>query len=167
MERIRGYPLPGPGRGRCPGINRQDLARELRESLLRQMVIDGTFHSDPASGQCNAARKRTVDLARLRIGGADGRRDALGADPVILTFQRGDPVAATDALLQLVEPPAKLDEWRLERAVGQFMIRHLAPGVPPDAQMVPDLFRLLSDYGYRRYPRWRPRSGRLPRWTVR
>jgi ubiquinone biosynthesis protein len=87
--------------------------------------------------------------------GSVGRMDAVTRSALIrliLTFQRGDPVAATDALLQLVEPPAHLDEWRLERAVGQFMIRHLAPGVPPDAQMVPDLFRLLSDFGLSALP---------------
>jgi len=41
----------------------------------------------------------------------------------------------------------EIDEQRLERALGQFMARHLNPGVDPDIEMFTDLFRLVSDYG--------------------
>ncbi len=146
MERIQGIPISKAGPELdARGLDRQALARELLDSLLRQMVVDGTFHADPHPG--NVMLLDTGQITLLDFGSV-GRMDAVTRNALIrliLTFQRGDPVAAADALLGLVEPPPHLNEWRLERALGQFMVRHLAPGVPPDAQMVPDLFRMLAD----------------------
>lgn len=147
MERIQGIPISKAGPElNARGLDRQELARQLLDSLLRQMVVDGTFHADPHPG--NVMLLESGQLTLLDFGSV-GRMDPVVRDALIrliLTFQRSDPIAAADALLELVEPPAHLDEWRLERSIGQFMVRHLAPGVPPDAQMVPALFRLLADH---------------------
>jgi ubiquinone biosynthesis protein len=66
---------------------------------------------------------------------------------LILSFEQGDPIAASDALLDLVARPEDLDEYRLERVIGQFMARNLAPGVPPDARKFADLFRIIAEFG--------------------
>src|SRR5262249_12147601 len=39
-----------------------------------------------------------------------------------------------------------IDEQQLERALGQFMARHLAVGLPPSAEIFTDLFRLASRF---------------------
>lgn len=147
MERIQGTPISKAGPElEARGLDRHELARTLLDSLLRQMVIDGTFHADPHPGNVMLLDSGQITLLDF---GSVGRMDPIVRDALIrliLTFQRSDPIAAADALLELVEPPPYLDEWRLERAIGQFMVRYMAPGVPPDAQMVPELFRLLADH---------------------
>jgi ubiquinone biosynthesis protein len=62
-------------------------------------------------------------------------------------MDRGDPLAVSDALLEVVARPDEIDEQRLERALGQFMARHLGPGVTPSVQMFTDLFRIVSGHG--------------------
>jgi ubiquinone biosynthesis protein len=148
MERIRGIPLGSAGSEiAARGLDPDALARTLLESLLRQVVIDGTFHADPHPG--NVMLLPNDKLTLLDFGSV-GRIDAVlrGAlVRLILSFEQGDPIAASDALLDLVERPEGLDEFRLERVLGQFMARHLAPGVPPDARMFADLFRIIADFG--------------------
>jgi ubiquinone biosynthesis protein len=64
----------------------------------------------------------------------------------LLAVDRGDPVALTDALLEIVTRPDGLDEARLERSLGQFLVGHVGPGLAPDVQMFADLFRLVAEY---------------------
>ena len=153
MERIKGIPISKAGSVIDERrLDRQALARDLLDSLLRQMVIDGTFHADPHPGNVMLLENNRLTLLDF---GSVGRMDPVVRDALIrliLTFQREDPITATDALLELVEPTPQIDEWRLERSLGQFMVRYLAPGVPPDARMVPALFRLLSDHNLSALP---------------
>jgi len=62
-------------------------------------------------------------------------------------MDRSDPLAASDALLEVVPRPDEIDQQLLERALGQFMARYLGPGMNPGVQMFADLFRIVSQYG--------------------
>lgn len=53
----------------------------------------------------------------------------------------------TDAPLEIVDRPDDLDEQRLERPLGQFMVRHVGPGLAPDVQMFTDFIRIVSELG--------------------
>ncbi|NUR87072.1 MAG: AarF/ABC1/UbiB kinase family protein, partial [Nonomuraea sp.] len=64
----------------------------------------------------------------------------------LLAMNRQDPLGVTDALLEVVPRPEEIDEAALERALGQFMARHLGPGMD-SVQMFTDLFRIVSEYG--------------------
>jgi ubiquinone biosynthesis protein len=80
--------------------------------------------------------------------GSVGRIDGLQRSALvrlILAFNQGDPLAASDAMLDLVDRPDDLNEHRLERSLGRFMARYLTPGVPPDVRMFTDLFKIISD----------------------
>ncbi len=148
MERIAGVPLGDAATEIAErGLNPSFLAQTLLNSLLRQIVIDGTFHADPHPGNVMLLDN---DMLTLLDFGSVGRIDGVlrGAlVRLILSFDQGDPIAASDALLDLVERPDDLDEYRLERALGQFMARHLSPGVAPDVRMFTDLFRIIADFG--------------------
>ena len=148
MERIIGIPLgTATAEILARGLNTTDLARNLLNSLLRQIVIDGTFHADPHPGNVMLLADNRLTLLDFgSVGRIDGvLRGALVR--LILSFDRSDPVAAADALLGLVERPGDLDEYRLERALGRFMARYLTPGIAPDARMFTDLFRIIADFG--------------------
>jgi ubiquinone biosynthesis protein len=145
MERIRGIPLSAAGEAiDARGLERAALADALLSSLLRQMAIDGTFHADPHPGNVMLLEDGRLTLLDF---GSVGRIDAVlrgSLIRLILAFNQGDPMAASDALLDLVERPDGLDEHRLERSLGQFMARFLTPGVPPDTRMFTDLFRIVA-----------------------
>jgi len=142
MQRLDGTPL-NSARVTDP----QQLARTLLDALLRQVVIDGVFHADPHPGNVLLLGDGRLGLLDFgSVGRIDaGLRSAL--QRLLSGLDRGDPTAVTDSFLELVERPDELDEQRLERALGQFMVRHLSPGLAPDVRMFTDLFAIVSDYG--------------------
>ncbi|MGW3210308.1 ABC1 kinase family protein [Streptomyces sp. NPDC001135] len=129
------------------GLDRRTLAKAMLECLLGQIMTSGVFHADPHPGNL-------LLLADGRLGmldfGSVGRIDrALRSTlrGMLLALHRGDPAALSDALLALVVHPEHIDERRLERALGQFLARHFAPGVKPDREMFADLFAIVARYG--------------------
>jgi ubiquinone biosynthesis protein len=87
-------------------------------------------------------------LALLDFGSV-GRLDAQQRSALqllLLALGRGDPAALRDALLELVTRPDEIDEQLLERALGQFMARHVAAGTATSAETFTGLFRLATRF---------------------
>jgi ubiquinone biosynthesis protein len=140
MDRLDGVPL----RGAAEDVG---LARTLLRFVLRQVMLDGVFHADPHPGN-------VLLLADGRLGlldfGSVGRIDSAlrsALQRLLLAIDRSDPASLTDALLELTSRPEEIDEQRLERALGQFMARHLGAGMRPDVEMFGDLFLIVSRFG--------------------
>jgi ubiquinone biosynthesis protein len=148
MERLDGTPLGAADKVVAEqGLDRHVLARALLESLLRQIVMDGVFHADPHPGNILVLRDGRLGLLDF---GSVGRLDAAlraALQRLLLAMDRGDPLAASDALLEVVPRPDEIDQQGLERALGRFMARHLGRGMSPGVQMFTDLFRIVSEYG--------------------
>jgi ubiquinone biosynthesis protein len=128
------------------GLDAVRLGRALFDCLLGQVAIDGIFHADPHPGNF-------LLLADGRIGmldlGSVGRLDPATREALqrfLLAIDHGDPVAATDALLEIVYRPDEIDERALERAVGQFMTRHLSAAVTIGPAMFNDLFKIITSH---------------------
>ncbi|HLK76258.1 MAG TPA: AarF/ABC1/UbiB kinase family protein [Streptosporangiaceae bacterium] len=161
MERLDGRPLAAIDE-RTPADVRAALARSLLDCLLRQVMLEGTFHADPHPGN-------VLLLADGRLGlldfGSVGRIDAglrTALQRLLLALDRGDPAGLADALLEVVERPGELDEPRLERMLGRFLARHIGPGMTPDVTMFTDLFRIVSEHGLAVPPALRRRAARRP-----
>ena len=128
------------------GLDRAGLARALLRSVVYQITQGGVFHADPHPG--NVLLLTDGRLALIDFGSV-GRLDAQqrsALQDLLLALGRGDPAALRDALLELVTRPDDIDEQQLERALGQFMARHLAAGTAATAEMFTDLFRLASRF---------------------
>ena len=146
MERFDGRPLAAIDPG-MPADVRAALARSLLDCLLREVMLDGTFHADPHPGNVLLLADGRLGLLDFgSVGRIDqGLRSAL--QRLLLALDRGDPAGLADALLEVVERPEELDELRLERMLGRFLARHVAAGITPDVTMFTDLFRIVSDHG--------------------
>jgi ubiquinone biosynthesis protein len=128
------------------GLDRAELTGTLLRSVIYQITEGGAYHADPHPG--NVLLLADGRLALLDFGSV-GRLDAqqrAALQNLLLAIGRGDPAALRDALLELVTPTTDIDEQQLERALGQFMARHLAVGLPPSAEIFTDLFRLASRF---------------------
>jgi len=147
MQRLDGIGLGNAAQAIADrGLDAARLGRVLFDCILGQVAIDGVFHADPHPGNF-------LLLADGRIGmldlGSVGRLDPATREALqrfLLAIDHGDPVAATDALLEIVYRPDVIDERGLERAVGQFMTRHLAAGVALGPAMFNDLFRIITSH---------------------
>ncbi|MFC4120179.1 ABC1 kinase family protein [Nonomuraea zeae] len=141
MQRLSGRPVTTAPREQGP-----DLARGLLDCLLRQILVEGVFHADPHPGNLMLLDDGTLGLLDF---GSVGRLDASMRSALqrfLLAMNRQDPLGVTDALLEVVPRPEDIDEAALQRALGQFMARHLGPGTD-SVQMFTDLFRIVSAYG--------------------
>jgi ubiquinone biosynthesis protein len=128
------------------GLDRAELARVLLHSMVYQITEGGVFHADPHPG--NILLLTDGRLAMLDFGSV-GRLDAqqrFALQALLLALGRGDPAALRDALLDLVSRPDEVDELALERALGQFMARHLVGATAVTAEMFTDLFRLATRF---------------------
>ncbi|WP_219462852.1 ABC1 kinase family protein [Nonomuraea rhizosphaerae] len=141
MQRLSGRPLAAAGREQGP-----ELARDLLDCLLRQILVEGVFHADPHPGNIMLLDDGTLGLLDF---GSVGRLDSSVRSALqrfLLAMNRQDPLGVTDALLEVVPRPEDIDGAALERALGQFMARHLGPGLDSVA-MFTDLFKIVSEYG--------------------
>ncbi|WP_026877928.1 AarF/UbiB family protein [Jiangella gansuensis] len=149
MDRLAGTPL-----NRADdvierhGLDREQLARTLLDTLLRQIVLDGIFHADPHGGNIFVLDDGRLGLLDFgSVGRLDGSlRDAL--QRLLVGVDRSDPLAVSDALLELVPRPDEIDQQALERDLGRFMARHTSgPSVSSGIRMFGDLFRVVADHG--------------------
>ncbi len=128
------------------GLDRAELTRALLRSMVYQITEGGVFHADPHPG--NILLLNDGRLALLDFGSV-GRLDAqqrAALQNLLIAVGRGDPAALRDALLELVTRPDDVDDQQLERALGQFMARHLTGGAAAAAAMFTDLFRLAARF---------------------
>ena len=126
------------------GLDAARLGRTLFDCLLGQIAIDGVFHADPHPGNFLLLTDGRIGMLDL---GSVGRLDPTTREALqrfLLAVDHGDPTAATDALLEIVYRPDTVDEHSLERAVGQFMARHLGAGAALGPAMFNDLFKIIT-----------------------
>jgi ubiquinone biosynthesis protein len=148
MQRLDGTPLSAAGPLLAErGQDRHASARVLLEFMLRQILVDGVFHADPHPGNILVLHDGRLGLLDF---GSVGRLDAslrAALQRLLLAMDRGDPLAASDALLEVVPRPDEIDQQGLERALGEFIARHLGLGTSPGMRMFTDLFRIISEHG--------------------
>ncbi|MDG4810813.1 AarF/UbiB family protein [Micromonospora sp. WMMD1120] len=147
MEYLDGVPV-GSATGILsdPTVDRRALATDLMTSVLEQILLDGTFHCDPHPGNVLVLPDGGLGLLDY---GVVGRLDPMMQDSVqqlLLAIDRNDRAGATDALLEILTQTGDIDKQRLERAVGQFITRHVALG-NAGLDMITELMRLVTGYG--------------------
>lgn len=148
MERLVGTPLGsaehvllaiGPGR-------RGEIATVLLETVLDQVLRHGLFHVDLHPGNVLVQDDGTLGLLDFGSVGRIGGTTRMEIGRLMQALSRADSVAASDALLELVDRPEEVDERELERALGALIVRHTAPGVSAGGDAFAALFRLVTTH---------------------
>lgn len=148
MERMDGVPLSRADTelGRYSAAERRAMADDLLEVVLRQIIETGVFHADLHGGNVLLAPDGALVLLDL---GSVGRLDSAtraSLTRLLLAFEMDDAVAATDAMLGLLDRPGGLDDRELERALGALVTRHRIGG--SSGALFSDLLRLVVDRGF-------------------
>ncbi len=108
MQRLDGVPLGNAAPTIAEqGLDAGRLARILFDCLLGQVAIDGVFHADPHPGNFLLLAGGRIGMLDLGSVGrlAPNTRSAL--QRFLLAVDHGDPVAATDSLLEIVDRPGR------------------------------------------------------------
>ena len=150
MERLDGMPLAaaGPLLAGAGRTGRRSPARCSTRCCGRCM-LHGVFHADPHPGNVLLARRRR--RSALLDFGSVGRLDVTLRDALrrlLAAIDRGDPVAVSDALLEVVPRPDEIDERRAGAGGrrGHGPAPRPAAG-PPGVRLFADLFRVVAGYG--------------------
>ena len=151
MERIHGVPL-GRAADQLAALApaaRRSLARTLLRATIGQLTVDGVFHADLHPGNvllCEDGRLALLDFGSVgRL--ESGSRRALAS--LLFAIDADDERLACDALLELLDPPTRLDERRLARELGQLLVRYRGGfGPQGGAAMFGKLFTLVLDHGF-------------------
>jgi ubiquinone biosynthesis protein len=145
MERMSGTPVSraAPLLATMDPAIRLSMAHRLLRTVLRQVMVTGVFHADLHQG--NVLVDGTGRLALLDLGAVgrldSGSRDALGL--LLHAIERRDSVAATDAVLDLLDRPDDLDDRVFERELGQLLQRFAGAGGGGSSGMFQALFSLV------------------------
>jgi ubiquinone biosynthesis protein len=145
MERLAGTPLGAAGAvlAALGDEARRNLATALLDTVLDQVLHHGLFHVDLHPG--NVLVTTDGELGLLDFGSV-GRLDATtraALAQLMAALGRADSLAATDALLELVDRPDEIDERSLERDLGALIVRYAAPGTAGTVAAFPALMRLI------------------------
>ncbi|MFE7405490.1 ABC1 kinase family protein [Isoptericola sp. NPDC057559] len=128
LERLDGVPV-----GRAQDLlaalddaTRADLADRMLRAALEQLLVAGTFHADLHPGNVLVTADGGLALLDMGSVGRLGEPERIALGALLLAIEGDDAIAATDALLELLDAPAGLDARRLERDVGQLVLRFRA-----------------------------------------
>jgi ubiquinone biosynthesis protein len=106
---------------------RQRLAQDLVRSVMRQIMDDGVFHADLHPGNVMLLGEGQYARLGLLDFGAVGRLDPRSQQQLVMVFtaiDRNDARLLSDSLVELLGRPEDLDEHRLEREVGELLVRY-------------------------------------------
>ncbi len=129
------------------GADRHALARGLLRDLLRQILLQGTFHADPHPG--NVLVLRTGQLGLIDFGSA-GRLDIgqqAALRQLLAAIAQRDPAGLYDAVTELAATRPAADQDALEQTIAVFMTRYLGPGMTVDAALIRGLLTMLAAAG--------------------
>ncbi|MDQ3628735.1 MAG: AarF/UbiB family protein [Actinomycetota bacterium] len=148
MERLAGTPLGAaePALVARGADERGRIAASLLGTVLDQVLEYGMFHVDLHPGNVLVADDGSLGLLDLgSVGRLDGTtRMAVGQ--LMAAIGRADSLAASDALLELVDRPDEIDERQLERALGVLIVRYASPGATRGAAAFTALFGLVTSH---------------------
>lgn len=128
LERLDGTPV-GQAQAvlaRLDDAARAALADRLLRAALDQLLVAGTFHADLHPGNVLVLADGGLGLLDMGSVGRLGEPERIALGALLLAIDGDDAIAATDALLELLDAPPGLDARRLEREVGQLVLRFRA-----------------------------------------
>ncbi len=115
-------------------------------TLLRQLTIDGIFHTDLHPGNVMLLPDGTAALVDFGTIGRLDRATRETMQELLLAYLQGDTDVMADALLRLVPLRDGASEAEYRAAIAAFTTHHLGPGAVLDVRIVDEAVELLLPY---------------------
>ena len=136
MELLPGVKINEVERIEEAGWNRQEVARNFVQAMIKQALFDGFFHADPHPGNV-LFNLETGQIGFLDMGlmGELNRMQRMALGDVLVSMVEGDGYSLGKAGLRLSQPipGVKVDEGAFLEAMERFGQRFLGNDEPMDA----------------------------------
>ena len=121
MERVEGKKITEMGPLARLEINTSELAEELFRAYLKQILVDGVFHSDPHPGNVFLTDDGRVALLDLGMVGytSPAMQDSLLK--LLLAVSEGNSEEAADLAIRLSETTSHFEETDFRRRISQLV----------------------------------------------
>src|SRR5439155_23372169 len=121
MERVEGKKITEMGPLARLEINTSELAEELFRAYLKQILVDGVFHSDPHPGNVFLTDDGRVALLDLGMVGytSPAMQDSLLK--LLLAVSEGNSEEAGDIAIRLSETSGQFEEADFRRRISQLV----------------------------------------------
>jgi ubiquinone biosynthesis protein len=147
MERLEGVSVGQAGSIEALGLDGEKLARLMLRAEMEPMFGGERFHADPHPGNVIVLDDGRLGLVDL---GATGRLDTFEQASIadmLMALRQRDPALLREATMEVATARRSLDPRQFERALAQFMARHLSPGATPSAAMLNELMQVFLAFG--------------------
>lgn len=121
MERVEGKKITEMGPLARLEINTNELAEELFRSYLKQILVDGVFHSDPHPGNVFLTDDGRVALLDLGMVGYTSPTMQDSLLKLLLAVSEGNSEEAADIAIRLSETTAQFEEADFRRRINQLV----------------------------------------------
>lgn len=158
-ERVQGTELGDLAALRAAGHDLDDIARRLVDVVLGQLFHFGVFHADPHPGNVLIEPDGTIALIDFGAVGHLGKQQRAIVVQLMVGAITADATALRQALEQAGITGDVVEGGALDRAIDEFLGRHMQAGGGIDASVFEDLMTMLSDFGLHP-PRWMASLGR-------
>ncbi|NQX10609.1 AarF/ABC1/UbiB kinase family protein [Microbacteriaceae bacterium VKM Ac-2855] len=132
MDRVDGVPLSGATAvlAMLTTADRQRIATGLMGAVIEQILVYGVFHADLHPGNVILKDDHSLGLIDFGAIGIIERSQRQNLAALLLAASSEDDIAATDALLLIVDVPdeADVDAFRHDIGIVLTSVRHRPPG---------------------------------------
>src|SRR5215469_14168015 len=107
-------------------LDGRELAEELFQAYLKQVLVDGTFHADPHPGNIFLTTDRRIALLDLGMVGYTTPTMQESLLKLLLAVSEGDSDQAADVSIQLSDTTMDFDETQFRHKIGQLVAEELS-----------------------------------------
>ena len=158
-ERIDGIELGDLAAIRAAGHDPSAIAQRLVEVVLGQLFHFGVFHADPHPGNVLVEADGTIALIDFGAVGHLGKQQRSVVVQLMVGAVTADATTLRQALEQAGITGDAIEGGALDRAIDEFLGRHVQAGGGIDASVFEDLMEMLTEFGLHP-PRWMGSLGR-------
>ena len=124
-EFIEGIKISDVEKLEAAGLDRKILTARGADLVLKQIFVQGFFHADPHPGNIFVLSENVICLLDFGMTGIVDRQTREDFVDLLDSIVHQNEVRASQALLKLTDWDHEPDRRQLERAVADFMGRHL------------------------------------------
>jgi len=121
MEHVRGRKLDQVSPLARTKVNVPDLADQIFEAYLQQILVDGFFHADPHPGNLFLTRDGRVALLDLGMVGRTTPRTQEKLLSLLLAIGEGEGDRAAEVAISIAEVSQHADRSAFQRAVADIV----------------------------------------------